>query len=123
VKAVSHFSDASENQDHLGAAAVILDHNGNIMDSKQSSIGPKTYWSIHTAKLIGIYLALELIKTHSPGGEEGTVLLPLKRIIICDSQSALKAIANPSNRAGQYIVYAIFKIAKDLKSLGVSVYL
>jgi ribonuclease HI len=115
------YSDASENQDHQGAAAVILDHNGNIMVSKQSSIGPKTHWSIHTAELIGIYLALELIKTHSPGGEEGTVLLPPKRTIICDSQSALKAIANPSNRAGQHIVHAIFKIAKDLKSLGVSV--
>jgi hypothetical protein len=42
-------------------------HDENIMDSKQSSIGPKTHWSIHMAELIGIYLALELIPTVTPG--------------------------------------------------------
>jgi ribonuclease HI len=117
------YSDASETQDHLGAAAVIIDRNGNITDSRQSSIGPKTHWSIHAAELIGIHLALELIKIRSSSEENGIVPLPSKITIICDSQSALKAIANPLNRAGQHIVRSIFKIAMDIKSLGVSLHL
>jgi hypothetical protein len=53
--------DASAKQDLLGAAAVILDHNGQIANFQQVSIGPKTQWSIDVAELVGIYCAIELI--------------------------------------------------------------
>jgi ribonuclease HI len=115
------YSDASEHQGHLGAAAVILDDNESPLDTRQTGIGLRSHWSIPTAELIGIYLAMELIKTHAAGTQNSSAQRPLTRTIICDSQSALKAILNPSNKAGQHIVHSIFEAATDLQSAGVSV--
>jgi hypothetical protein len=64
---------------------------------------------------------MELIKTHAAGTQNSSAQRPLTRTIICDSQSALKAILNPSNKAGQHIVHSIFEAATDLQSAGVSV--
>jgi ribonuclease HI len=114
------YSDASASQDVLGAAAVILDHSGNIAESRQVSVGPRKHWSIHMAELIGIYYAIDLIKTRTLGDQCMTATDESKITIINDSQSALKAIANPSNRSGQHIVYAILQAAQDLKAQGMS---
>jgi hypothetical protein len=67
------YSDASASQDHLGAAAVILNHIMEITDSRQVGIGMKTHWSIHAAELIGIYLAIELITDRKPRNQWITV--------------------------------------------------
>ena len=95
------YSDASASQDHLGAAAVILDHNEKVADFRQVSIGSKTHWSIHAAELIGIYYAIELITMRKPSNQHSTLPHHPKVTIVCDSQSALKTLANPSNKAGQ----------------------
>jgi DNA repair protein RadC len=55
------YCDASERQERLGAAAVTLDHNQRILQSRQLYIGTKEHWSVHAAELIGIYQSLELI--------------------------------------------------------------
>lgn len=85
------YSDASASQDHLGAAAVILDHHKDIADSQQVSIGSKTHWSIHAAELIGIYYAIELATKRNLGNQGSTAPHHQKVTIICDSQSALKS--------------------------------
>jgi hypothetical protein len=103
------YSDASASQDDLGAAAVILDHSRNIAESRQVSVGSKKHWSIHAAELIGIYYAIDLVKTRTLGDQYITATDKSKITIISDSQSALKAIANPANRSGQHIVYAILQ--------------
>ena len=105
------YSDASANQDQLGAAAVILDHAGKVVTSQQIGVGPKTHWSIHAAELIGIYYSIELARMHRHGRWCSSATNKPDITIISDSQSALKAIANPSNRTCQHIIYAIFKAA------------
>ena len=100
---------------------MILDDNESPLDSIQTGVGLRSHWSIHAAELIGIYLAMELIKHHAAGAQNVSARRLLTRTIICDSQSALKAILNPSNKAGQHIVHSIFEAAKALKSTGVSV--
>jgi hypothetical protein len=94
------YSDASATQDHVGAAAVILDHNTEVTDYRQVNIGPKTHWSIHAAELIGIYYAIELVIPRSSERQGSLASQSRKITIICDSQSAIKAVANPSNRPG-----------------------
>jgi len=115
------YSDASASQDHLGAAAVILDHNKEILDYRQVGIGPKTHWSIHAAELIGIYYAIELLTPRSVERQGSLPSQSRKMTIICDSQSAIKAVANLSNRPGQHIVYTIHRAVRDLKTQGFSV--
>jgi hypothetical protein len=61
------YSDASANQSHLGAAAVMLDQDQKIIESRQISIGSTKHWSIHAAELTGIYYAIGLISNQVPG--------------------------------------------------------
>jgi len=55
------YSDSSVNQSYVGSAAVLLNHNKEIIDYRQVSVGPKTHWSVHVGELIGIYYAIELV--------------------------------------------------------------
>jgi ribonuclease HI len=113
------YSDASAKQNHLGAAAVTLDDNKNIVESRQVDIGPRNHWPIHAAELIGIYYSIELTKTCSLGNQCAATNRPLVTII-SDSQSVPKAIANPAKRTNQQIIYAIFRAANNLKTQGIS---
>ena len=114
------YSDASADQNHVGAAAVVLDHDQMMIEHQKISIGSKTQWSIHAAELIGIYCAIGIISnnifesrgTSTP--DHGPV------IIMSDSKSALQAITNPASRSGQQIIYSILKTARHLKTQGVA---
>ncbi|EED12026.1 endonuclease/reverse transcriptase, putative [Talaromyces stipitatus ATCC 10500] len=54
------YSDASGHDNHLGAAAVVLDRNQNIVASRKTAIGSMAHWSIHIAELIGVYDAISI---------------------------------------------------------------
>ncbi|GAA93218.1 reverse transcriptase [Aspergillus luchuensis IFO 4308] len=58
---ITVFSDASGKENQLGAAAVALDHNQQIMGSRQISIGSMEYWSVYAAELMTIYYAIGLV--------------------------------------------------------------
>jgi hypothetical protein len=82
---------------------VMLDQNQRITQSRQISVGLTTNWTTHAAELIGIHQAIEMITEQVSRGQ--IVGLPQGQTItiISDSQSALQAIARPSNKSGQHI--------------------
>ena len=55
------FSDASGQNSHLGAAAVMLDHNQEVLESRQLSVGSMGSWSVYAAELIGVFYAISLV--------------------------------------------------------------
>jgi ribonuclease HI len=114
------FSDASGQNNCLGAAAVMLDHNQEVIESRQLSVGSMGSWSVYAAELIGIFYAISLVLKVSslrpnapltPGQEPATIL--------CDNMSALQAIRNPRNRSGQRIIHANLQAAAELRSRGI----
>jgi ribonuclease HI len=114
------YSNASADQNCLGAAAVILDRGQMMIEYRKGSIGSKTQWSIHAAKLIGINYAIGII-SNNIFKSRGTSTPHHKTVIIMsDNKSALQAIANPASRSGQQIVYSILKAARHLKTQGVA---
>ena len=54
------YSDASADQNCLGAAAVILDRDQMIIEHQKVSIGPKSQWSIHAGCRSSIVRSLAL---------------------------------------------------------------
>ncbi|KAJ5240521.1 uncharacterized protein N7469_002112 [Penicillium citrinum] len=54
------FSDASGRDGHLGAAAIALNNNGDVVESQQVQVGPMERWSVHVAELIGIFHAINI---------------------------------------------------------------
>ena len=108
------YSDASATGGQTGAAAVMLDQNQNITRSRQISVGLTTHWSIHAAELIGIHQAIEMITDQVSGGQIAGHLQGQTITILSDSQSALQAIARPSNKSGQHIVHSILEATKSL---------
>jgi ribonuclease HI len=114
------YSDASGHDNHLGAAAVVLDRNQNIVASRKTAIGSMAHWSIHIAELIGVYYAISLAlqifhqngQSTRPGAGEAVTILS-------DSKSAIQAIKNPRNTSGQRVVEAINQSAYELDSRGI----
>jgi len=93
---------------------VMLDQNQKITRSRQISVGPTTHWSIHAAELIGIHQAIGMIADQVSGGQMGNHPQGQTLTILSDSQSALLAIARPSNTSGQHIVHSILGAAGSL---------
>jgi DNA repair protein RadC len=54
-------SDASGQNNQLGAAAVMLDHSQEVVESRQLPIGSMTHYSVYAAELIGIFYAISLV--------------------------------------------------------------
>jgi hypothetical protein len=54
------FTDGSATGEYLGAAAVMLDTNGNASRTSQTGVGSIQDWSIHHAELIAIRHATDL---------------------------------------------------------------
>jgi hypothetical protein len=115
---------------YLGAAVVTLDHSKEITKLSANQRWTKNLLVIYLAKPIAIYHAIRLIKTgclieQGSATEQCLITQPLPKItIISDSQSALKAIANPSNppnEASQHIIYEILHAANRLKANGISI--
>ena len=104
------FTDGSGIGGNLGAAAVMLDSNGNARkeeEANQVGVGSSQHWSIHHAELIaineGVDLAVE--EQQQIGHTEGQC--PRTCTILSDSRSALQALDDPSKRSGQNIVNRI----------------
>ena len=55
---VAVFTDASEIDGHLGAAAVVLDDDNIVRQTKRIGIGSNKLWTIHAAELIAIYYGI-----------------------------------------------------------------
>lgn len=55
------YSDASGRDGQLGAAAVTIDNNMEVVESQQVQVGPMDRWSVHVAELIGIFYAISMI--------------------------------------------------------------
>ncbi|KAL2696035.1 hypothetical protein AAEP93_003335 [Penicillium crustosum] len=113
------YSDASGRDDHLGAAIVTLNDNGEVLEAQQIQVGPMDRWLVHVAELIGILYAVDMVfklahqridRLGLLGGTHGTAK------ILCDSRSALQAIQNPSNKSGQRIVHAITQAASEVQA-------
>lgn len=114
------FSDASGQNNQLGAATVILDHNKDVVESRQLSIGSMANWSVYAAELIGIFYAISLVlKIVSSRPRTPTTSQQEPATILCDSMSALQAIRNPGNKSGQRIIHANLQAAAELKARGI----
>jgi ribonuclease HI len=114
------YSDASGRKGLLGAAAVVLNGDQALADSRQVSIGPMANWSVHAAELIGIFYAISLVlKTVRLRPTAATTPVHETTTILCDNASALQAIRNPRNKSGQRIIYAILQAAAELKARGI----
>jgi hypothetical protein len=55
------FLDASGQNNQLGAAAVMLDHNQEVVKSQQLPIRSMAHWSVYAAELIRIFYAISLV--------------------------------------------------------------
>ncbi|THC88516.1 hypothetical protein EYZ11_012034 [Aspergillus tanneri] len=114
------YSDASGQNNQLGAAAVALDQKLEAAEYRQVCIGPMEFWSVYAAELMGIFYAISLVLkiSYRTWGSLAANWKPAT--ILCDSMSALQAIRNPSNKSGQRIIYAILQAARELKTRGLS---
>ncbi|KAK9594981.1 hypothetical protein V6Z93_010714 [Aspergillus fumigatus] len=116
---VTVFSDASGQQNHLGAAAVALDQDGNIIQSRQICVGSMEHWSVYAAELMAIYYAISLVYQISQKKQEALGTGREPATILTDSMSALQAIANSWNKSGQRIIQAILQSARELNTRGI----
>ena len=112
------YSDASGQHGHLGAVAVILNQHQGVAESRQVCVGSMTHWTVHLAELIGIFYAISLAYkvTRQRQGSLATDQRPAT--ILCNSTSALRAIRNPANKSGQWVMYAILQAAREMKARG-----
>jgi hypothetical protein len=95
------YSDASGRKGLPGAAAVILNGDQAVADSRRVSIGPMTNWSVHAAELIGIFYAINLVlKTVRLRPTAATTPEHETTTIRWDNRSALQAIMNLRNKSG-----------------------
>lgn len=87
------YSDASGRDGHLGAAAITLNNNMDVVESQQVQVWPMDRWSVHVAELIGIFHAISIVFkiAHQRAGAEDQ---ETTATILCDSMSALQAIQN-----------------------------
>ena len=116
---ITVYSDASGQQGSLGAAAVALDQNKNIIRSRQICIGSMEYWSVYAAELMAIYYAISLVFQLAMTNNNPPIMQHEPATILSDSMSALQAIANLRNRSGQQIIQAITRSAKELDARGI----
>jgi DNA repair protein RadC len=118
------FLDASGQNNQLGVAAVMLDHNQKVVESRQLPIGSMAHWSVYAAELIGIFYAISLVlKVVSSRPRTLTTPQQEPATILCDSMSALQAIRNPRNKSGQQIIHANLQAAAELKARGIPLHL
>lgn len=115
------YSDASERQGHLGAAAAAIDEMQQTTDRVQIQVGIMDRWSVHAAELIGILYAINIINLVAVRRWTRSHSRVRSATIFSDSMSALQAIQNPGNKPGQQIIYAILQAAKNTKTHGTAI--
>ncbi|GCB25535.1 arsenical-resistance protein Acr3 [Aspergillus awamori] len=116
---ITVFSDASGKQNQLGAAAVALDCNLQVLKSRQISIGSMEYWSVYAAELMAIYYAIGLVFQLAQRNQRSAETNHEPATILSDSMSALQVIKNPWNKSGQCIIQAIHYSSSELKARGI----
>ena len=119
---ITVYSDTSGQQDNLGAAAVALDKDNNIIQSQQICVRSMEYWSVYAAELMAIYYAVSLV-LQSAMTNNNSITQHEPTTILSDSMSALQAIANLRNKSGQHIIQAITHSARELDVLGIPLHL
>lgn len=80
----------------------MVDRGERSQRTWHTGIGPASDWTVHAAELIAIYHAVEAIYQERVNRRRDK-----KYTILSDSQSAIKAIANPSNKSGPAVVHRI----------------
>ncbi|EED11752.1 hypothetical protein TSTA_109310 [Talaromyces stipitatus ATCC 10500] len=116
---ITVFFNASGQQNALGAAAVALDQNHNIIQHQKVCIGSIEYWSVYTAELMAIYYAISLVLKIAMENQVILVGQQEPATILSDSMSALQAISNTRNKSGQRIIQAVQQAAQELKARGI----
>jgi ribonuclease HI len=116
---ITVFSDASGQHNQLGAAAVALDHNLDVIKSRKISIGSMEFWSVYAAELMAIYYAISLVYQLARMNQDIPTAQREPATILSDSMSALQAISNAWNKSGQRIIAAIRQSARELKARGI----
>jgi hypothetical protein len=102
------FTDGSGIGGNLGAAAVMLDSNGNISKANQVGVRLSQHWAIHHAELIVVKQGVDLaIKEHQRQNGYAESQGPQIYTILSNSRSALQALDDLSKRSGQSIVNRI----------------
>ena len=95
----------------LGAAVVILDHDGMVYETRPIAVGPESQWTVPAAELIAIYYAIELaIHIQRTSGAPQ----PKRYTIFSDSWTGLQAIAHPHGRRTQ-VTQEIYILARRAK--------
>ncbi|KAI3047626.1 hypothetical protein CBS147353_11740 [Aspergillus niger] len=115
------FSDASGQQNHLGAAAVALNGDLKASEWRQVSIGSMEHWSVYAAELMAIFYAISLVLQVTQKRQSQLDRVEHPATILSDSMSALQAIRNPSNRSGQRIIRAILQAASEMEARGIPI--
>ncbi|GAA93204.1 hypothetical protein AKAW_11316 [Aspergillus luchuensis IFO 4308] len=115
------FSDASGQQNHLGAAAVALNEDLQISESRQVSIGSMEHWSVYAAELMAFFYAISLVLQVTWKRQSHLDRVEHPAAILSDSMSALQAIRSPSNRSGRRIIRAILQVASRNDARGIPV--
>jgi ribonuclease HI len=116
---ITVFSDASGQQNALGAAAVALDQNHNIIQHRKVCICSMEYWSVYVAELMAIYYAISLVLKIAMENQVAQAGQQEPATILSDSMSALQAISNTRNKSGQRIIQAVRQSARELKARGI----
>lgn len=108
------YSDASAIEDHVGAAAVAPDvTNIGNQKKKLAYMGKTDTGNIYAAELKGIVLALQIVlEIHTTTNSAG------KCIIFVDNQASIRAVSNPNNPSGQYILMEAIQTLDKLRDLG-----
>ena len=112
------YTDGSGINGQVGSAAVtLLDPGSPTSPSPQRStcyMGRETESTMYAAELKGISLALQIVET-----------LPNRQYtratIFTDNQSALRALHNPGNASGQYVLRELLQLLERVVNLGVMV--
>ncbi|EED12009.1 conserved hypothetical protein [Talaromyces stipitatus ATCC 10500] len=116
---IAVFSDASGQHNHLGAAAVALDRNNNVIQQRKVSIGSMEYWSVYAAKLMAIYYAISLVLKIAMETRQAMTDRQEPATILSDSMSVLQALSNARNKLGQRIIQAVQQSVQELQTQGI----
>lgn len=98
------YTDGSGINGKVGAAAVAP----TLGTHRSAYLGLETAATVYAAELLGIPMALEIVKGTSQ----------LRVDVFTDNQSALESISDPGRQSGQYIITKIIQILETLNANG-----